>query len=158
MPTNPTSCACRLPHGKISLTPLDDCNLNLVLSFSNDLRLETAGNQFSGRPLEFVQGSKVFNYISLCEMKSPLDAQKFYFIQRRLDTKFENSKLGGVRCKNFTEICIKSLNVCLISCDPYSMGSSIAPSSQSCKIHALYSLLAVLFSYIVTDLSTFCTW
>ena len=93
-------------YGKISLTPLDDCSLNLVLSFSNGLRLETAGNQFSGRPFEFVQGRKVFKYISLCEMKSPLGTQKFNFIQRRLDTKFENSKLGGVRCKNFTEICI----------------------------------------------------
>ena len=98
-PTNPTSCACRLPHGKISLTPLDDSTLNLVLSFSNGVRLETAGSQFSGRPFEFVQESKVFNCIPLCEMKSPLGTQKFYFIQRRLDTKFENSKLGGVRCK-----------------------------------------------------------
>ena len=49
------------PHGKIS-----DSTLNLVLSFSNDVRLETAGNQFNGRPFELVQGSKVFYYISLC--------------------------------------------------------------------------------------------
>ena len=43
-----------LPHGKILLTPHDDSSLNLVLPFSNDVRLETAGNQFDGGPFEFV--------------------------------------------------------------------------------------------------------
>ena len=39
------------------------------------------------------------------EMKSPLGTQIFNLIQRRLDAKFENSKLDSALL-NFTEICI----------------------------------------------------
>ena len=35
----------RLPHGKISLAPYDDNSLNLVLSLSNVVKLETARNR-----------------------------------------------------------------------------------------------------------------
>ena len=45
----------RLTHGNISLTPHDDSCFNPVLiSFSNDVQLETAGNQFDVGPFEFV--------------------------------------------------------------------------------------------------------
>ena len=84
----------------ISLTPHNDSRLNLVLSLSNDVRLETAGNQFNGRPFELAYGSKVFDYISLyVRQEKSLGAQKLNLIQRRLDAKFDNSKLGIVRCK-----------------------------------------------------------
>ena len=35
---------------------------------------------------------------NVLDMKSPLGTQIFNLIQRRLDAKFENSKLGRVRC------------------------------------------------------------
>ena len=45
----------RLPHGNISLTPHDDSCFNpVLLSFSNDVQLETAGNQFDVGPFEYV--------------------------------------------------------------------------------------------------------
>ena len=66
----------RLPHGKISLTPYEDSSLNLVVE------------------------SKVFVIIPYAfERKSTLATQKNNLIQRRLDAKFENSKLGRACCK-----------------------------------------------------------
>ena len=53
-----------------------------------------------GGPLSLCREAKnliIFPYVF--EMKSPLGTQKFNLIQRRLDAKFENSKLGRVRYK-----------------------------------------------------------
>ena len=50
---------CRLPHGKISLSPYGDNSLNLVHSLSNVVQLEAARNRYSGRPFGLVKRSKV---------------------------------------------------------------------------------------------------
>ena len=87
-------------HSKISLTPHNDSRLNLVLSLSNDVRLETTGNQFNGRPFELAYGSKVFDYISLCVRQE----KSFGHSKILLDSKEAQCKIRGfntcrVRCK-----------------------------------------------------------
>ena len=153
----------RLPHGKISLTRDDVSGLNPVLSISNEVRLETAGNQFDGRLFEFVQGNKVFLlYFLMCmfEMKSPLSIQKFNLIQRRLDTKFENSKPRRVRCKNLSRF-KKSLSMsdivrCIFNALIDSLYRFLSLLAVSLVDTPLILALSSLVLYIVTDLSTFC--
>ena len=91
----------RLPHGKISLTPHDGSSFNLVLPFSNNVRLETALELNLMGAFWICVGKQSFLlYFLRCilEMKSPLGIQKFNLLQKRLDKKLIR-ELGRLRCK-----------------------------------------------------------
>ena len=99
-----------------------------------------------GGPLSLCREAKnliIFPYVF--EMKSPLGTQKFNLIQRRLDAKFDNSKLGIVRCKISPKfVSYRAIYIQWI--DWFSISISIAVL----QIHALYSLLAVLVLFVAS--------
>ena len=65
------------PWQEIALTPYGDNSLNLVLSLSKEVRLETAGNQFNGGLLSLCREAKFLIIVPyLFEIKSPLSTQR----------------------------------------------------------------------------------
>ena len=87
------------------------------------------------------------------EIKSPLGTQKFNLIQRGLDAKFDNSKLGKVRCKISLKfvfifnviIYVWYHGIYIQLTDWFSISNSFAPCWQSVlQIHALYRLYTII--------------